>query len=78
MGGILNSQATRRLGEQGVAAINGGASPTSITRLKIGRVESNEITRLDVLSNGPISDKMRRQRASTALDTGFRGKMAPA
>lgn len=78
IGGILNSQATRRLGEQGVAALNSGGSPTVTVYTKIGRVESNEITRLDTLSNGPITNRMRQQRASTALDTGFRGKMAPA
>jgi len=78
IGGVLNSQATRRLGEQGVAAINGGASPAVSVRMKVGRVESNEITRIDTLTDGPISSRFRTERARTTLDSGFRGRMAPA
>lgn len=77
IGGMLNSQATQRLGEQGVAALNaGGGGPQVVVVQKIGRLESSEITRIDAVGGGPLYQKIQSNRTSKSLDTGLRGRPA--
>jgi len=79
IGGILNSQAASRLGEQGVMALNAGQMPGGGgMSIRIGRVESEEITRFDAMGRGPITEKLLKRTTSGNLDTGFTGRRALA
>ncbi len=78
IGGILNSQAASRLGEQGVMALNAGQSPQTRLNIRIGRQEAEEITRFDALGNGPITGKLLKRTTSGNLDSGFTGRKAIA
>ena len=79
IGGILNSQAASRLGEQGVMALNAGQLPGGGgVSIRIGRVESEEITRFDAQGRGPITDKLLKRTTSGNLDSGFTGRRALA
>jgi hypothetical protein len=79
IGGILNSQAASRLGEQGVMALNAGQLPgAGGVSIRIGRVESEEITRFDAQGRGPITDKLLKRTTSGNLDSGFTGRRALA
>lgn len=73
---VLNTQATRRLGEQGVNALNGGASPTVKLDLTIGRRQQREIFREEQRLNGGYTRRFSEMMRSGEQDAGWTGETA--
>lgn len=74
----LNSQATRRLGEQGVAALNGGGSVTTVVNLRINRASQQEVVRGSLAPNGATWSALRTSPSQGGLDVGLSGDRAVA
>lgn len=75
---VLNTQATRALGEQGVMALNGGGSAggTTSISLRVGRAVQREVIRAGLQPGGPVDRAISRASTRNGLDTGFSGRVA--
>lgn len=74
---VLNSQATRELGPQGIDALNSGRMPAQEISLTIGRTQQREVIRGE-LRTGGTSLLKRALAGSHDPAPGFSGRGAPA
>lgn len=75
----LNSQATRMLGPQGVAALNGsqGAAAPMVVEFRVGRAVQREVVGEALRPGGSVDRRIvERQRTADRADVGFSGALA--
>lgn len=74
---LLSSQTTRRLGPDGIRALEmGGPGGAVQVNLHVGRVTQREIVRTDLRTNGPMSREYRRAARNGDIATGMSGQRA--
>jgi hypothetical protein len=73
---VLNRQAVRRIGEDGVSRMNAGMGDASGggVSIRIGRMEAREILRTDVRAGGMLTQTIRRHTRRDTVDTGLTGR----
>lgn len=72
---VLNSQATRQLGEQGIMALNGGqGAGTTEINLTVGRASQREVIRSGLVTGGLLHRAIRRETTRGGIDTGMSGR----
>jgi hypothetical protein len=75
---VLNSQATRALGPDGVRELNSGGMRTVSVVTQIGRKLQREMFREEMRAEGPMMTRIRSLMSADTIDAGFSGRAALA